>query len=445
MLLHNASSIFLTIVFGGTVFETLAFWHMDMENSTVADILITRIRMLIKYVVFNVMAFFYWYSWGTNETIETSIHSTSPHTFYVLYYIISLVYLGPVFLDTLNQLTPPVSTWARALAKRNSYFRVWMRFHDPINVKFVGKNVNESQCMSIPYQLFWITMLLFKLIFSYTVEIKPLVKPTRQLHNLSSSEGISGLVTFVLISLRWIPFIMIYMIDMSIWQSIWVAIAGIWVGVQKKLGDVRKFAHIHAVFMKVPDEWVKKMVSPEAKHDDASGTFVARADPSSLRTPMPDSATQSGQATLSSASKDSAATRHEMNYSDVPNRSSHWYRTKSSDSNGTDPTCRSTEFRMQQRKWAMFADMWNEVISQMRNGDLISNQEKSYLEFYLPSDGHQRKAQTHAMLESCRLRLPLFHIAGCMPAVSQLCGDIAERWSSTALENGKRQLERELV
>ncbi|KAH9320868.1 hypothetical protein KI387_015507, partial [Taxus chinensis] len=50
---------------------------------------------------------------------------------------------------------------------------------------YVGRGMHESQLTLFKYSLFWILLLISKLTFSYYIQIKPLVQPTKDIMHVT--------------------------------------------------------------------------------------------------------------------------------------------------------------------------------------------------------------------------------------------------------------------
>lgn len=89
------------------------------------------------------------------------------------------------------------------------------------------------------YQVFWITLFACKFTCSFLFQIRPLIYPTIQLLSDPSHQNhLFPYSQYILLVTLWLPFWFIYMIDLSVWYSIWSAGVGAFVGVYEKLGEV---------------------------------------------------------------------------------------------------------------------------------------------------------------------------------------------------------------
>ena len=66
----------------------------------------------------------------------------------------------------------------------------------------------------------------------------------------------------LLLSMRWFPQFLVYLIDMSIWYAVWQGFAGTSVGFSEHLGDIRTISDIRSNFGRAPEHFCHKMLSP---------------------------------------------------------------------------------------------------------------------------------------------------------------------------------------
>ncbi|XP_059670886.1 callose synthase 11-like [Cornus florida] len=117
---------------------------------------------------------------------------------------------------------------------------------------FVGRGIREGLVSNIKYTLFWIAVLLSKFSFSYFLQIKPLVSPTKYLlnekdikykfHQFFNGSNRTAVV------LMWIPVVLIYLIDMQIWYSIFSSLVGGTIGLFSHLGEIRNIQQLRLRF-----------------------------------------------------------------------------------------------------------------------------------------------------------------------------------------------------
>ncbi|KAI5662239.1 hypothetical protein M9H77_21562 [Catharanthus roseus] len=127
---------------------------------------------------------------------------------------------------------------------------------------FIGRGMQESQVSQFKYTVFWVLLLISKLSFSYSFEIKPLISPTRQImtigvknydwHELFPKvKSNAGAIAAI-----WAPIIIVYFMDAQIWYSVYCSVFGGVYGILHHLGEVSclalagflsSFSHLHSV------------------------------------------------------------------------------------------------------------------------------------------------------------------------------------------------------
>ncbi|XP_062216922.1 callose synthase 3-like isoform X3 [Phragmites australis] len=170
-------------------------------------------------------------------------------------FILSVVlYLSPSMLASILFLLP----FLRRKLESSDYklVRLIMWWSQPR--LFVGRGMHESAFSLFMYTMFWIALFLTKFAFSYYVEIKPLVDPTKDIMN-------SPIHTFrwheffpreksnigVVIAL-WAPIILVYFMDTQIWYTIFSTLLGGIYGAFQRLGEIRTLGMLRSRFDSIP-------------------------------------------------------------------------------------------------------------------------------------------------------------------------------------------------
>ncbi|KAH6785388.1 hypothetical protein C2S51_037843 [Perilla frutescens var. frutescens] len=153
---------------------------------------------------------------------------------------------------------------------------------------YIGRGMQESQVSLLKYTFFWVVLLLSKFSFSYTFEIKPLIKPTRQImrigvknydwHELFPKvKSNAGAIAAI-----WSPIIIVYFMDTQIWYSVYCSVFGGIYGILHHLGEIRtqlmvksKFDTLHLAF----NDW---LIPPKAK-DNKEGIKMWLCQPGFLK------------------------------------------------------------------------------------------------------------------------------------------------------------------
>ncbi|KAI4381253.1 hypothetical protein MLD38_007345 [Melastoma candidum] len=140
-----------------------------------------KLRYILKVVATAawviILPVTYAYMWenppGFAQTIKSWLGngSNAPS----LFIIAVLIYLPPNMLAALLFVFP----WIRRFLERsnNKILMLMMWWSQPR--LYVGRGMHESMFSLFKYTLFWVLLLITKLVFSYFIEIKPLVGPTK--------------------------------------------------------------------------------------------------------------------------------------------------------------------------------------------------------------------------------------------------------------------------
>ncbi|KAM0864548.1 hypothetical protein ACQ4PT_043856 [Festuca glaucescens] len=158
------------------------------------------------------------------------------------------VFLLPEALATLLFIIP----WVRnALEKTNwkiCYALTWW-FQSR---SFVGRGLREGTWDNVKYSIFWVLLLAVKFTFSYFLQIRPLVKPTKEIDRLSKVayawHEFFGQSNRFAVFILWLPVVLIYLMDIQIWYAIFSSMAGAFVGLFAHLGEIRDMKQLRLRF-----------------------------------------------------------------------------------------------------------------------------------------------------------------------------------------------------
>ncbi|KAL5681291.1 hypothetical protein ACJX0J_007676, partial [Zea mays] len=117
---------------------------------------------------------------------------------------------------------------------------------------FVGRGVREGLIDNIKYTTFWVCLLTAKFSFSYFLQIRPMVKPTKtilSLHDIRRNwfEFMPHTERIVVIFL-WAPVVLIYLMDIQIWYAIFSSLTGALIGLFSHLGEIRSVEQLRLRF-----------------------------------------------------------------------------------------------------------------------------------------------------------------------------------------------------
>ncbi|GLT29454.1 hypothetical protein SLA2020_043220 [Shorea laevis] len=159
-----------------------------------------------------------------------------------------LAFLIPELLALVLFLLPWIRNWLEELDWMIVSWLIWW-FHTRI---FVGRGLREGLVNNIKYTLFWILVLVSKLSFSYFLQIKPLVAPTNKLLNPTNARyqwheffGNSNRIAVILL---WLPVVLIYLMDLQLWYSVFSSLVGGAIGLFLHLGEIRNMEQLRLRF-----------------------------------------------------------------------------------------------------------------------------------------------------------------------------------------------------
>ncbi|KAM7472441.1 hypothetical protein LguiA_010624 [Lonicera macranthoides] len=264
----------------------------------------------------------YAYSWDNASGFAQTIKgwfgngSSSPS----LFLLAILIYLSPNILSAVLFLFP----FIRRGLERSDYkiVRFIMWWSQPR--LYVGRGMQENAVSIFKYTMYWVLLLAAKLAFSYYVEIKPLVGPTKAIMRVHitvykwheffpRAKSNIGVVIAL-----WAPIVLVYFMDTQIWYAIFSTIFGGLYGAFRRLGEIRTLGMLRNRFESFPGAFNDCLIPMENNEKPKKGL----------------------KATLSRKFE-------------VPSN--------------------------KEKEAARFAQLWNKIITNFREEDLISNREKSLL------------------------------------------------------------------
>ncbi|KAI5600222.1 hypothetical protein BDE02_01G011600 [Populus trichocarpa] len=238
-----------------------------------------------------------------------------------LFILAVVIYLAPNMLAAVLFLFP----FIRRFLERSNYRIVMLMMWWSQPRLYVGRGMHESTISLFKYTMFWVLLIITKLTFSYYIEIRPLVVPTKAIMSVH-------ITTFqwheffpraknnigVVIAL-WAPIILVYFMDSQIWYAIFSTFFGGIYGAFRRLGEIRTLGMLRSRFQSLP------------------GAFNACLIPGDKSEPKK----KGFKATLS------------RKFAEIPSN--------------------------KEKEAARFAQLWNKIISSFREEDLISYKEMDLL------------------------------------------------------------------
>eukprot|EP00562_Extubocellulus_spinifer_P006927 CAMPEP_0178517366 /NCGR_PEP_ID=MMETSP0696-20121128/25651_1 /TAXON_ID=265572 /ORGANISM="Extubocellulus spinifer, Strain CCMP396" /LENGTH=2108 /DNA_ID=CAMNT_0020147789 /DNA_START=313 /DNA_END=6639 /DNA_ORIENTATION=+ len=299
--------------------------------------------LLARFLILVYQTLYLIWTFGPEDGVYLGINAESDFWWWQ-YIWLSILCMIPWFFDACLQFCPPLQT--KIYTSRSNFVQSFLNILVPLSRLYVGKEVTESCSHAAVYTLFWMTMIAWKLFFSYIFEVYAMVLPTLQLaDDYMNFPDQSFAKMSLLLVMRWTPQFIVYLIDMSIWYAVWQAFAGTSVGFSDNLGDIRDMNDIRENFGRAPEHFCRKMLSPDAgSRRGSSASFLGNSQ-SNIANPN-----QEGTSLLGS---DPHKLQSYVN--------------------------RLLDVRIQ--KWVMFSAAWNEIIDHFRQEDIISYRERDYLKF----------------------------------------------------------------
>ncbi|KAJ3682007.1 hypothetical protein LUZ60_014580 [Juncus effusus] len=235
----------------------------------------TVLDFLMMYGAFStsrrsaISRIFYRFIWFTAASlvicylyIKTLQEGGSGSVFFKIYiFVIGAYAAAKIFVNCLtriplcHRLTQPCYRW--------SVIRLIKWMHQEHN--YVGRGLYERPLDYIRYAVFWIIILGAKFSFTYFLQIRPLVKPTRTIVNFNNltytwpdlvSKNNHNALTLLCL---WAPVFAIYLLDIHIFYTLLSAVWGFLAGASDRLGEIRSVEGLHRNFEKFPEEFMNNL------------------------------------------------------------------------------------------------------------------------------------------------------------------------------------------
>lgn len=188
------------------------------------------------------------------------------------YVWISVIGLSIYFLESFMCWFPFITS--ALLKNKNEFVQALLNICWPLSQLFIGKNVHVSQKEVYRYIFFWITLILFKFFFSYHFIVFPVTVPSLELYDDYVNFGeVSFVKTAILFFVWWFPHFLVYLIDLSIWYSLWSSLVGGFVALVDRQGAVRDDKSFRTHFMKGPIAFCQKIMPSNMRVSSLSRTI----------------------------------------------------------------------------------------------------------------------------------------------------------------------------
>nr|XP_025680306.1 callose synthase 5-like [Arachis hypogaea] len=237
--------------------------------------------------------------------------------------------------------------WSQIIYVEN--FRFVRNFSCSTPRIYVGRGMHENQFALLKYTIFWVLLLASKFSFSYFVQIKPLIEPTKLIMAIKhvdygwheffpdARHNYSAVVAL------WAPVLMVYFMDAQIWYAVFSTLYGGVIGAFDRLGEIHTMSMLRSRFQSLPGAFNTYLV-PSQKKQGKKFSFSKKFD------------------------EISASRRSEA---------------------------------------AKFAQLWNEIICSFREEDLISDREMDLLLVPYSSDSRLKTIQWPPFLLASKIPVAL--------------------------------------
>ncbi|KAF8015337.1 hypothetical protein BT93_H0983 [Corymbia citriodora subsp. variegata] len=179
-----------------------------------------------------------------------------------LFILAVVIYLSPNMLAALLFLFPSIRRFLER--SHNKIVMLMMWWSQPR--LYVGRGMHESKFSLFTYSLFWVLLIITKLAFSYYIEIKPLVGPTKAITsahvpNLRWHEFFPRAKNNIgVVIALWAPVILVYFMDIQIWYAIFSTLCGGIYGAGLGLGKIRTLGMLRSRFKSLPTVFNARLI-----------------------------------------------------------------------------------------------------------------------------------------------------------------------------------------
>ncbi|GAU42750.1 hypothetical protein TSUD_77870 [Trifolium subterraneum] len=220
------------------------------------DVLRNILKIIVSFIWVIILPLFYVHSFkgapqGLKELLSFFIQINGIPALYML---AVALYMLPNFLAAALFLFPMLRRWIENSDWHIVRFFLW--WSQPRI--YVGRGMHESQFALLKYTIFWVLLLTSKFLFSFYVQIKPLVKPTKDIMSIQHVEYAwheffpNAQNNYCAVGALWAPVIMVYFMDTQIWYAIFSTLYGGIVGAFDRLGEIRTLGMLRSRFQSMP-------------------------------------------------------------------------------------------------------------------------------------------------------------------------------------------------
>lgn len=398
-LLLVGSFVFWEMNFLAILWTCLEVWTVFPTDSLSGPAIYGYLlRLLAGYTVLIYQTIYYHWAFRLDAANEGSMRAMGDNNFWWWQYLwLSLFALALYFLESFLCWVPKVYSFV--MTWNNDIVQALLNILYPFSQLYVGKSIHTSESETGVYISFWLTLIAFKLWFGYRYIIFPISVPTIELYDdYMNFPEVGFLKTAVLMFIWWFPHFMVYLIDLSIWFSVWSSMVGGFRALVERQGAVRNCENVRDHFMRLPFAFNQKLLP--CKQPANFQRAASRADTIGL--PIKDSGggLSKPQSNYGSEAQSHTIPMHQSNRAKSSNQLDAYLYQRDSDfacvDAGTVKAPAQSSPRQQQqstqhnleefldarsKRWVNFSQVWNVIILKLREGDLLSNSEKDILIF----------------------------------------------------------------
>ncbi|WMV53781.1 hypothetical protein MTR67_047166 [Solanum verrucosum] len=271
--LYNLSSIFITAAMLRFLQSILDLFlnFPGYHRWKFTDVLRNVLKVVVSLAWCVILPLFYLQE--SNSEILTKIRSSLTFLDKMkgippMYLMAVAVYLLPNLLTTALFIFPMLRRWIENSDWLVVRFLLW--WSQPRI--YVGRGMHESQFALIKYTLFWVLLLCAKFAFSYFIQIKPLIKPTKMIMDINHVQYAwheffpDARSNYGAVLALWAPVVMVYFMDAQIWYAIFSTLCGGVIGAFDRLGEIRTLGMLRSRFQSLPGAFNTYLV-PNDKAD----------------------------------------------------------------------------------------------------------------------------------------------------------------------------------
>jgi callose synthase len=379
-----ASFIFWEITLMNILWTCLEVWslfpHATISGPSIYGYLL---RIIAGYLVLIYQTIYFSWCFRSDPAEPGSMRAIGDSNFWWWQYVwISLLASSLYFIQSIMCWFPSITS--SVMTSKSEIMQAIIQICYPMSQLYVGKVLHVSQMEVFVYIFYWLTLIAFKLWFGYRYIVFPVTVPSLELFDdYMNYEEIKFMRTAVLMFAWWFPHFMVYIIDLSIWYSVWSSMVGGFVALYERQGAVRNTDQIRANFMKLPLALCSIMIpATNSAHSSSAllGHSLSTASMTSISRTNADEAVAPVSTTAATTMKKAVSQSDLRSYQDAVVIQS----LQQPDNDMLLQTKASNVFHkldIRAERWIIFSRVWNEIIIKLRATDHISNTEMTNLMF----------------------------------------------------------------